>query len=146
MVFQLLYGSVSTYPFGHPTDLEILRSAWTENRLLGVTGYLLRAPSHFFQVLEGDAGVVRDLYRRIAGDPRHANVHILSTREIEARQFPDWAMGYAEIGTEELGRGLPALPADGQAGSDTAAGVFARIAEIAAQRGEMTRERMRKMH
>ncbi|PIE12117.1 MAG: blue light sensor protein [Rhodobacterales bacterium] len=97
MVFQLLYESRAITPRGQIEDLDILREALERNAQLGVTGYLVRSPSHFAQLLEGEEGVVWELYAQIRRDKRHSDVKTLMTQNGPNRQFPDWSMGYAEI-------------------------------------------------
>ena len=37
---------------------------------------------------------MRELYARIAADPRHSDPRIMLDREIPCRVFADWSMGY----------------------------------------------------
>lgn len=47
------------------------------------------------QFMEGEASVVDDIFKnRIQPSHLHKNVLVLSRREIEARNFEDWEMGF----------------------------------------------------
>jgi FAD-dependent sensor of blue light len=63
----------------------------------GITGMLLHKDGNVMQLLEGDEQAVLELYRRIAGDPRHCDVVILVNEPLAARQFADWFMGFTNL-------------------------------------------------
>ena len=72
-----------------------------------VTGTLLYCRGYFLQLLEGEEAVVRPLFHKISGDPRHADVHLLSCAAATKRLFPAWGMSHAHMDTarvEEAGR------------------------------------------
>jgi hypothetical protein len=91
---QLLYVSntVHTVTVGDLDD--ILAASRRNNAMLGITGLLLFIDGGFLQILEGDERAVRELYTRIATDPRHANPHLMLDREVPVRAFPEWSMGF----------------------------------------------------
>lgn len=74
--------------------IDILRVSRQRNPGAGITGMLLFSGGKFFQVLEGEAGAVRQLFSEIKKDPRHRKVELLDEKEIEERDFPTWAMGF----------------------------------------------------
>ncbi len=111
---QLLY--VSTCAAG--TDLDgILQQSRHNNAVDGITGLLWIHDGRFLQVLEGPETSVAETYARIAADPRHRDVRILSDRSVETREFGYWSM---ERGTEcgdaglreRIARRLSDAPAD----------------------------------
>ncbi len=51
----------------------------------------------FMQVLEGGRGAVSALYNRIAQDPRHRDIVLLSYEEIGERSFSGWSMGQVSM-------------------------------------------------
>jgi hypothetical protein len=73
----------------------ILATARRCNTADNVTGALLFTASGFAQVLEGTRDVVERTFERISGDPRHADVTVLSFTPTECRSFPDWSMGFS---------------------------------------------------
>ncbi|MCT4556542.1 MAG: BLUF domain-containing protein [Pelagimonas sp.] len=97
MRFQILYTSISTHPRGHVSDLDILKKAQSANRELGLTGFLLRAPNRFIQILEGDYDHVTRIMSRIRKDPNHTITQEMSHLGPSPRMFQDWSMGYADI-------------------------------------------------
>ncbi len=62
------------------------------NAKVGVTGLLVYTPSHFLQVLEGEEGVVREIYERVKEDERHSRVKTLFDGRVAEAEFGKWAM------------------------------------------------------
>lgn len=52
------------------------------------------------QALEGEEDMVRDLYDTICADRRHHQIHTLLRITVEKRWFPDWLMGFKDLGDE----------------------------------------------
>lgn len=75
---------------------EIVLTAGTNNRALGVTGGLMFNRDYFGQVLEGDRSSVSGLFCRIARDPRHRSIVIMEATVVQQRIFERWSMGLAE--------------------------------------------------
>ncbi|WP_428492292.1 BLUF domain-containing protein [Rhodopila sp.] len=71
----------------------ILEASRRNNAVEAITGALLFTASGFAQVLEGPRDVVERTFERISGDPRHADLTVLSFTPTERRSFPDWSMG-----------------------------------------------------
>lgn len=101
-LLQLLYRSRSTHPIGHQSDLRILRVALRDNDVALITGFLLRTPDRFFQVLEGPERAVRQLIERIRKDSDHHNLDIIFSRGTGLRRFGEWTMGYAELAAKQI--------------------------------------------
>lgn len=69
-----------------------------ENNIkLGITGMLLYSENNFIQVIEGELALINGLYSNITNDPRHTGFLTLLRGEIQARNFPDWSMGFKKI-------------------------------------------------
>ena len=89
---QLLYIS-SSKPRGTHADVSgILEQSRHNNALDGVTGLLWTDGIRFLQVLEGDSESVGKTFDRIAADPRHGAIVVLSDKTIEEREFGNWSM------------------------------------------------------
>lgn len=104
-LFQLVYLSAAVAPFSPEELEELLRVSRRNNARDGVTGMLLYEAGSFFQVLEGEKGKVRDVFERISKDARHQRVVVLSERDIPAREFAGWTMGFVVL--DERKRELP---------------------------------------
>ena len=93
-VFRLIYRSHSCVAAGDErSELgDIFTTARSNNKRLGVTGALVITGDAFAQALEGDEAVVRELYTRICGDPRHDAVTLLEEERVAERVFGRWAM------------------------------------------------------
>lgn len=72
---------------------EIVKVSNRNNRASGITGFLIFDGETFVQILEGVRSQVEVTYRRISADPRHHNAITLLARQIDQRDFIDWAMG-----------------------------------------------------
>ena len=78
-------------------DLDkLLQKSRAKNKKLNITGILLKIDDDFLQVLEGEHGVITNLYEVIKEDERHHTVTLMSCENIGKRQFVGWSMGYGE--------------------------------------------------
>lgn len=105
-MLSVVYTSAATGSFDDSDLATLLMNSRSNNRRLGLTGFLLYKDGQFLQVLEGDEAVVRDRMSIIAADPRHADVAILVEDEVAERRFPSWSMGYEAV-TDELADQIP---------------------------------------
>jgi Sensors of blue-light using FAD len=90
---RLIYFS-ETRGLGAADVAGILSVARTKNERNELTGVLLFDWKFFLQCLEGVREEVTATFCRIAADPRHGNVTLVSMEDIDVRDFPDWTMGY----------------------------------------------------
>lgn len=97
MLVRLMYASRATAPVSKDSLQAILKKSTTNNPGVGVTGVLCFSGEIFLQVLEGGRSQVSALYNRIAQDPRHRDVVLLSYEEIQERSFAGWAMGQVNM-------------------------------------------------
>lgn len=97
MLVRLMYASRATESVRPETLNAILKKSTQSNPAVGVTGVLCFSGEIFLQVLEGGRSQVSRLYNRIAQDPRHADVVLLSYDEIEERSFAGWSMGQVNM-------------------------------------------------
>ena len=81
----------------HAACDQILETSRRNNEASALTGALAASPDLFVQALEGTHEALRETYRRIADDDRHDALHLVDTRPIGTRRFPDWRMAFAEI-------------------------------------------------
>ncbi len=89
--------------FFEPKDLvDLLTLSRKNNETNGITGMLLYIDESFFQVLEGDEGILHALYEKIQRDKRHSKVIKLIEEPIAKRTFSNWSMGYAKATRAEL--------------------------------------------
>jgi hypothetical protein len=94
---RLLYASRAAAPV-KPDDLaSILRQSKANNPSHGITGVLCCSDDTYLQVLEGGRTAVNRLYNRIATDPRHCDVELLSYQQIGERHFAGWSMGQVNV-------------------------------------------------
>jgi hypothetical protein len=73
---------------------DILGKSRMNNSRDGITGALMFNAGCFAQVLEGSLDAVEAAFERIQQDERHGEVSLLTLEQIEARSFPNWAMGF----------------------------------------------------
>ncbi len=97
MLVRLMYSSRAAEPVRPETLNAILKQSTNNNPGVGVTGVLCFSGDIFLQVLEGGRSQVSKLYNRIAQDPRHSEVVLLSYEEIDERCFSGWAMGQVNM-------------------------------------------------
>jgi hypothetical protein len=104
MLVRLLYASRAVAPIGAEDMLRILRQSKANNAVHGITGVLCCSEHIFLQVLEGGRPAVNRLYLRIAADPRHKDLELLSYQHIDERRFAGWSMG--QVNLAKLNPGL----------------------------------------
>ncbi|WP_235530484.1 MULTISPECIES: BLUF domain-containing protein [unclassified Sphingomonas] len=80
---------------------QIVQHSRHNNAVDGITGLLWYNDGIFLQVIEGPESSVASTYARIAKDPRHDALTILSDRPVEAREFGYWSMERAERGSAD---------------------------------------------
>ncbi len=105
---QITYVSRFAKPFSE-TELDDLgRLAAEKNQKAGVTGVLMTSGGIFFQILEGPAEAVDQIYGAIAADSRHTDLVVLNLeQDIQERRFPDWSMKTVNLDAASHVRLLP---------------------------------------
>ncbi len=101
MIFQLCYTSTVTSDMQRQDLVDLLTLSRRKNEALGITGLLLYSGDQFIQLLEGDEAEVRKLYELICQDQRHRDVKLVYEEWVEARQCPDWTMGFQALPDSE---------------------------------------------
>jgi hypothetical protein len=99
MLVRLLYASRAAESVNADALAAIVKRSKEHNPRVGVTGVLCFCTNAhvFLQVLEGGRDAVSALYNRIAQDPRHRDVALLSYEEIGERNFSSWSMGQVNM-------------------------------------------------
>ncbi len=131
-MLQLLYRSFALWPEFEPSDLAIVQAALTHNPKVGISGYLWRAETQFFQALHGPTAAVQALMERIKADPRHHSVEILLQEQAQpSSPFEGWSMGYDLIGIELAGFGLDAQGQRPEVDAQLARQLYVEMAQAA---------------
>lgn len=98
---QLIYFSEKR-DLGPGGVAAILDSARRENERRHLTGALIFNQTYFLQCLEGGRKAITETFSKIAKDPRHDDITLISVHDIDVRDFPDWTMGYVVSTSPEL--------------------------------------------
>ena len=102
-LIQLLYASRAGGDF-HEHDLPgLLKPIRLANARRQLTGMLVYVDGAFFQVLEGEAGMVDAVYASIQRDRRHSNIRQLAREAVSERAFEGWTMGQATVDPLDAG-------------------------------------------
>ena len=101
-MIQISYLSKTSSPMSAAQLVSLLQQCHANNTARGVTGMLFYGNGTFLQVIEGEATTVDELVGKIARDPRHEDIRILSRKAIEHREHPDWSMGFEQVTAEGL--------------------------------------------
>jgi hypothetical protein len=97
MLVRLMYVSRASDSVNQNELVAILKKSKANNVGTGITGVLCFSAGIFLQVLEGGRSQVSALYNKIATDPRHHDVVLLSFEEVGERSFAGWSMGRANL-------------------------------------------------
>lgn len=100
-MYHLVYTSHAVKPFTEVELLGLLKESRAFNKPRAITGMLLYLQGKFIQVLEGDEKEVKELYSRIAADPRHHRVALISEGHSPTHLFKDWSMGFKRLTFED---------------------------------------------
>ena len=73
-----------------------MRKALSNNAERGITGFLHRSRTHYYQCIEGRDREIDLLVQKIKADPRHYNVQTLLEEQTDFRHFVGWSMGYSQ--------------------------------------------------
>lgn len=104
MIQQLVYISTARGVIADADCRAILAASRENNARDGITGLLVAGTTRFLQLLEGPPAAVRAAFARITADPRHFASVVLTERMVEARDCPEWAMGYVPgVGGSPMG-------------------------------------------
>ncbi|WP_295852841.1 BLUF domain-containing protein [uncultured Microbacterium sp.] len=95
---SISYVSGAAEPFDDDRLHDLLAQSRRSNHAHDLTGMLLYRRGRFFQVLEGPQDAVDELMTKIRRDPRHTDIRVLLTEDVEERRFTEWTMGYEPIG------------------------------------------------
>lgn len=92
MVKRIRYVSRFESPLSESDVQAIGEQSRRNNERLDLTGVLMASGGLFYQVLEGPAEAVDEVYRKIVEDGRHTDLLLLSTETGVDRLFPTWSM------------------------------------------------------
>jgi hypothetical protein len=99
VLFSFIYVSSAVHPFSVSELEALLRACHENNSNLDITGMLLYKDGNFMQVLEGEEATVLKLAAKIHADCRHKGMITLWKGYTDERQFPDWSMGFCDLGS-----------------------------------------------
>ncbi|MEZ4403411.1 MAG: diguanylate phosphodiesterase [Kofleriaceae bacterium] len=101
-LIHVIYCSAARQLMAEAALVEVLERSRDNNASRGITGMLLYAEGSFFQVLEGEAAQVDELFTRISADPRHGDVVTIIREPIARRTFAEWTMGFVAMASSEV--------------------------------------------
>ncbi len=96
-MLSIAYVSAATQEMSDDDIAAILTQSRANNAYRELTGALLYHRGRFIQVLEGPDDAVNDRFAVIAQDSRHSGVQKISEKQIGARQFAEWTMGFRPL-------------------------------------------------
>ena len=102
MLYTIVYLSYPHRRMAKEDLNAILHTSRDNNQKLDITGVLVYSSSTFIQVLEGDKGIITDLYDKIKKDKRHHGAFIVFEGPLASRAFSNWSMGFKSMSEEEL--------------------------------------------
>ncbi len=101
MLQQYVYVSTATRLLADEDLDAILSSARAFNAREGISGVLMYADGTFFQLLEAEPRTIDAVLVRIERDHRHYGITPMLRHDVDARSFPDWAMGFRRMTREQ---------------------------------------------
>jgi hypothetical protein len=92
MLKRIKYVSRFEKPLSETEVEAIGDQSRANNQRMGLTGLLMASGGLFYQVLEGPAEAVDEVYGRIVADARHTDCLLLSSEDNVERMYPEWSM------------------------------------------------------
>ncbi|GHA27282.1 hypothetical protein GCM10007103_05840 [Salinimicrobium marinum] len=68
---------------------------WNNNHV--ITGILLFSQGNFFQVLEGEENLLKELFERIKADKRHHNIITIFQKEVSEVKFDNYEADFISL-------------------------------------------------
>ncbi len=104
---QIIYISTAEPTLTEDVLLELLSESQKRNAARGITGLLLHSDGNIIQIMEGPEGELKELFQKIAKDRRHRGVTLMSSRAIDARDFPNYKMGFKRARSKDFKEHIP---------------------------------------
>ncbi|WP_051551374.1 BLUF domain-containing protein [Nocardioides sp. URHA0020] len=101
-MLSLTYVSSTKEILEVPELVELLTSIRPKNDERGLTGMLLYSGGNVIQTLEGPEESVDSVFSAIEQDPRHTGILVLLREQVDTRAFPEWSMGFRNVGDLEV--------------------------------------------
>ncbi len=102
-LIHLIYiSSATSWPTAEDL-VSLLDQARARNLRQNITGMLIYTNATYMQVLEGSRHDVHDIFDAICKDTRNNGVVKLLDEDIVHRDFPQWSMGFKELGSAGAG-------------------------------------------
>jgi Sensors of blue-light using FAD len=101
-LYCLVYTSIASRKMSDDDLKVLLKTIRKNNEIRHITGILLYLDPFFIQVLEGEEGIVNNLFTRIKQDSRHNKVSLIYRKPIDERYFSNWTMGFSKITYENV--------------------------------------------
>jgi Sensors of blue-light using FAD len=92
MLVRLIYASRAREDVDLAECRRLVSTSQASNALAELTGVLLFNSMTFVQALEGETDKVNALYNKIARDPRHTDIKLLTYGAVSQRLFSQWSM------------------------------------------------------
>lgn len=89
-MYRVIFTSQSSRSFGRTALSAITAVSLRNNAEHQVSGLLVCHDQRFFQVMEGEESTLSSLMMRIAADPRHHGLSVVSHGPVAQRAFSNW--------------------------------------------------------
>lgn len=89
MRYVISYVSTQIKELDPSEVVQILHETETRNDKFGVNGLLVYSEGNFFEVIEGEKQMIKELYRHILDDERHKDVILLFQKEVHKPLFSE---------------------------------------------------------
>ncbi|MBW1294223.1 BLUF domain-containing protein [Aquimarina litoralis] len=91
------YVSTANRSLTLPKISELFEFVKTTNDNLNITGILMYSDGNFFQILEGEKALIKELFRKILIDPRHYDIIKIFDHEMEEPSFTKYNSDFLTI-------------------------------------------------
>lgn len=89
MRYAICYVSTANQDLSSSEIVEILQQTESRNNKHGINGLLVFSDGTFFEVIEGEKMMIKELFETIREDGRHKNLIVIFEKDIPKKLFDD---------------------------------------------------------
>lgn len=91
MKYAISYVSSASNSLEQSEIVEILQQTEVRNNEIGIKGLLVFSDGNFFEVIEGEEKLIKELFMTIKSDSRHSNIIVIFEKYLDVELFDEEA-------------------------------------------------------
>jgi len=96
-MYEIFISTKAAKPFTQEEIKQTVEELSIRNSHKGLTGVLIFSKGEFYQILEGEKEILKELFDVVRDDTRHGNVYVIWEGDIEKRGFYNWGLDPSQM-------------------------------------------------